>query len=142
MPKSRICGLASCVVFSLVGATLAHATRDGLPPPGIVEFRAVGHDPRWFLEVDGKGAAHLSMAGGGGIVHVSTRGFGVGPRSSGLIYGAVTETRAFVAEIVEIDCLDAISGERLTHTVTIRLDSREYRGCGRGYKTSDTASND
>lgn len=133
-------GLGLCALFLFCCATPGYASPVELQPPSVtVEFRAVGHDPRWLLEVDRKGAAHLIMAGGGHIVRLSATGFDMGPRSSGLIYGTSTETRAFVAEIVAADCLDAISGERLTHTVTIRLNAREYRGCGRGFKAGEIA---
>lgn len=110
-------------------------------PLAVIEFCAVGYDPKWLLEVDRQGPVRFRVEGADAIVHSSATGLNgnLGTRSSGVIYGARTETHELVAEILEMDCMDAISGERLTHVVTIRVDAREYRGCGRGFGVSEAA---
>ena len=131
--------LALCGSFSLACATPVHAM-DGVQTPIATEFRAVGYDPLWLLEVDGRGVVRFSVDGENADVQLSAKGLILGTRSSGVVYGSRTDAHELLAEIAEVTCLDAVSGSHLTHTVTIRLDAREYRGCGRGFKTSDTAS--
>ena len=137
--SAHIGALALCALFSFVCATQAHALARGEQATfANVDFRAVGYGPPWLFEVDGRGNVRFMVEGAGPIVHSSATDLGLSTRSSGVIYGALTETQQLLAEILEIPCLDALSGEHLTHTVTIRLNGREYRGCGRSYNETAT----
>lgn len=55
------------------------------------------------------------------------------PRDSAgaTIYSATTEAHSLTITIRHEVCHDAMSGEEMTHTVTVMLDGTEYRGCGR-----------
>jgi len=55
------------------------------------------------------------------------------PRDSAgvTIYDVTTEAHRLTITIREAVCQDSMSGEVMTHTVTIVLDGTEYRGCGR-----------
>jgi putative lipoprotein len=55
------------------------------------------------------------------------------PRDSAdaLVYEAKTESHRLTVVIRPTACQDSMSGEEMTHTVTVTLDGTEYRGCGR-----------
>ena len=46
-------------------------------------------------------------------------------------YDATADGRRLTVVIRERACQDAMSGEEMTHEVTVTLDRKEYRGCGR-----------
>jgi putative lipoprotein len=55
------------------------------------------------------------------------------PRDSAgaTIYDATTTEHRLTIKIRQEVCHDSMSGEEMTHTVTVVLDGTEYRGCGR-----------
>ena len=126
-------------LLSLGFAAASHATeaQPEAAPPGI-DFRAAGYNPTWLFELVRPGGIRF-VAEGRTTVVSPARDFIVSAAHRGVIYGAHSDTRELVADIVEIACSDAISGERLSHTVTIRLDGREYQGCGRRVMNGETA---
>lgn len=132
---------AACALLAFGYAVSAQASDAGPDAalPG-VEFRAVGYDPRWVFEEDRQAGIRFSVDGGKATIILPTPGLGLGNGSTGAVYGASSESHDLLAEIQEINCQDAISGERLSHTVTIRLDGREYRGCGKGLRAGETAN--
>ncbi|HEX6107659.1 MAG TPA: META domain-containing protein, partial [Gemmatimonadales bacterium] len=94
-----------------------------------VEFRAVGQEPGWLLDIDeGRWLRYVGDYG-------STRAFAPAPRrdSAGgtVTYRARSEGRELTVEIREAPCRDVMSGEAYSHTVTVRLDTSEVHGCGR-----------
>jgi uncharacterized membrane protein len=121
---------ASCVLLSLGWIAGAHAANQQAALPG-VDFRAVGYEPRWKFELDRQGGIRFGVDGSAAVVVASAPQLNLSTRPAGVIYGARTETHDFVAEIVEMTCWDAVVGERLTHSVTIRVNGREYHGCGK-----------
>ncbi len=46
-------------------------------------------------------------------------------------YDGVTEEHRLTVVIDKVVCHDGMSGEEMTHVVTVTLDGTEYRGCGR-----------
>lgn len=102
-----------------------------------IEFRAVGQEPGWVLEVD-RGRS-LYYLGDYGTSHVATPY----PEPEGdtaggtLAFEARTEAHDLAATIEAVPCRDTMSGERFSHTVTVRVDGRELRGCGRRLDTGD-----
>jgi putative lipoprotein len=99
-----------------------------------LEFRAFGFEPRWLFDLDSRGGIRFTVENGAPFI-LPARGPILDSGRSGIVYGTRTETNEMLAEIVESSCLDATSGKRLTHTVTIRLNGREYRGCGAALKS-------
>jgi uncharacterized membrane protein len=55
------------------------------------------------------------------------------PRDSAgvTIYAVTTEQHRLTISIRRLVCHDAMSGEEMTHTVTLTLDGQSYQGCGR-----------
>lgn len=96
-----------------------------------VEFRAVGQEPGWTLELGAEG--RLVYVGDYGETRfeaplpAAERGAAAGTTR----YTARADGRELVAVVREQPCSDTMSGEAFSHTVTVRLDGRELQGCGR-----------
>ena len=97
-----------------------------------VEFRAIGQEPGWMLEIDHEKSIYLLADYGEKKVTMPV----AAPRDSAgvTIYDAKTEAHRLTVRIQTIVCHDTMSGEEMTHTVTVILDGTEYRGCGRSLR--------
>jgi membrane-bound inhibitor of C-type lysozyme/uncharacterized membrane protein len=94
-----------------------------------VTFRAVGNEPGWLVEID---AARIAFTGDYGDTVVSTPA--VAPqieRSGRTTYHAVSEDHQLQIEIEDHSCSDGMSDREYPSAVTVRLDDKTYRGCGR-----------
>lgn len=96
-----------------------------------IEFRAVGQEPGWYLEID-EGKQILFVADYGTreittpVPSPTTIAGGQGRE-----YHAQTEAHDLKVRIVRKPCADVMSGERFPLTVTVTLDGKTYDGCGR-----------
>jgi len=105
----------------------------GLPDPWEdakargVDFRAVGQEPGWFLEIETAGEMRLSYDYGERKAAV--------PTPTPVVAGGTTtyaSASGGLTVIVTSDrCGDAMSAEPFPHTVYVTVDGRELRGCGR-----------
>jgi putative lipoprotein len=94
-----------------------------------VDFRAVGREPGWTLE----------MNDGSGIVFVTDEGrtmrqFPPGSteaRDGTIIHTSAAHGRTIRVEREDRECHDPMSGERFSVTARVTVDGGEYRGCGR-----------
>lgn len=107
------------------------------------EYRAVGQEPGWALEV--YAGRRLSFIGDYGNTRIvasapppatetaAPAGGGGGDHTSvnRVTYAAHSGAHTIAVEVVRQECRDEMSGERYPTTAVIRLDGREYRGCGR-----------
>jgi putative lipoprotein len=98
-----------------------------------VEFRAIGQEPGWMLEIDREKSIYLLADYGEKKVTMPVPT----PRDSAgtTIYDTRTEAHRLTVRIRPSVCHDSMSGEEMTHTVTVTLDGTEYRGCGRDLTT-------
>lgn len=96
-----------------------------------VDFRAVGHEPAWELEIwDGKRIAVVIDEGA--VSHVL-------PAPRPHVHAAAGETtylvrrgaHAYAIVIEDRSCRDPVSGEDFETTVTLGIDGDALRGCGR-----------
>ncbi len=94
-----------------------------------IEFRAVGQEPGWYLEIDNEKSMRLvyDYAERQATMPVPA------PVSSGATttYDATTEAHRLRVIIEERSCNDGMSGEAFPRTVTVEIDGRSLRGCGR-----------
>ena len=99
-----------------------------------VDFRAVGNEPGWYLEIYDKGTPEkIDFVGDYGQAYFTFPS----------VQREVQETRErkkYVARIgghqLEVTlekgpCLDDMSGEAFETAVTVKLNNRSYRGCGK-----------
>jgi uncharacterized membrane protein len=95
-----------------------------------IDFRAIGQEPGWLLEIDvGKSMYLLADYG---EKKVTTPAPAPTPDSIGATtYDATAAGHRLTVVIRERACQDAMSGEEMTHEVTVTVDGKEYRGCGR-----------
>ena len=99
-----------------------------------VNFRAVGNEPGWHLEIQpGRG---ILFVGNYGELRVSTPDPGEIIQDRVRVYHAVTEAYDLRVEIVDELCLDTMQDEQYPAQVSVMLDGRLYRGCGRALDTS------
>ena len=104
------------------------------------DFRAIGQEPGWALDLaEVRGIRFITADG-------AIRAFAPMPTptwdgsAGSLTYAAKTEAQAITVTLRETPCRDAMSGERMSHAVTVQLGGREFRGCGMVLRTA-TLSN-
>ena len=101
----------------------AEAKRRGM------NFRAVGQEPGWHLEIRwGERIRFVYDYGEREVVTPAPEPTG---EEATRTYHAETEAYDLTVTITDEPCTDAMSGERFEKTVTVELDGETYRGCGR-----------
>lgn len=101
-----------------------------------VEFRAIGQEPGWFLEIDEAGALHLEYDYGAERIDAPAARTS---DSAGTTTYRSTSGRDVVATVEPRACADAMSGQPFPSTVIVTIaalpestdTARELRGCGR-----------
>lgn len=93
-----------------------------------VDFRAVGNEPGWHLEIQHE--KHLLFVGDYGMLRVATPYPGVQVEASHRSYHAQTAAHDLLVEISDQHCIDSMSGDAYPSQVRVQLDGTEYRGCG------------
>ena len=99
-----------------------------------VDFRAVGNEPGWYLEIYDKGTPEkIDFVGDYGQVYYTFPSVQREARET-------RERKRYTARIgghqLEVTlekgpCLDDMSGEAFETSVTVKLNNRSYRGCGK-----------
>ena len=100
-----------------------------------VDFRAVGQDPGWILEIrpdlEARSGRRIRFVREDGqhdmIVHAPDPDPGANPA----LYHGRNGDLTLVVTIEPGPCIDTMSGETFESTVTVTQDGRPYRGCGR-----------
>jgi putative lipoprotein len=96
-----------------------------------VDFRAVGNEPGWYLEIeDGKGMM-LVMDYGQRWISTPVPVPEVERETARTVYHARTAAHDLTVLIEGKPCGDTMSGEQFATTVTMILNGRHYQGCGR-----------
>ena len=94
-----------------------------------VDFRAVGQEPGWSLEIRGSRVRYVGEYGATEIVGTiaeTTRG------EDGVVsHHAAGKGDTLTVTVRPDPCRDSMSGEAFSHSVTVRVGGRELRGCGR-----------
>ncbi len=98
-----------------------------------IEFRAVGNEPGWKVEINQ--GEWLRYIGDYGATHTFAPMSEVTVDDDGTgasVYRAHVDGRNVAVAIREAACSDTMSGETFTHTVSVRADDApELHGCGR-----------
>ncbi len=93
-----------------------------------VDFRAVGQEPGWTLEI--RHDRNMLMEADYGTRRVLLPTPFPEPTDEGERYVAEDENHSMTVDIQLDHCTDSMSGAAFSNTVTVLLDGREYRGCG------------
>lgn len=94
-----------------------------------VEFRAVGNEPGWSLEIQGD--KHLLFLGDYGMRRIIMPNPSVQLQGNVRRYHAVSESADLQVEIIEEPCFDNMSAEPFPSRVTVTLNTDIFYGCGR-----------
>jgi putative lipoprotein len=97
-----------------------------------VDFRALGQEPGWFLEL--KKENQLTYVGNYGrdtLIIDSPTSETDHQQDGRTVYRFKEAKRALELVIADTPCTDSMSGFDFSHTVTITVDGKTYRGCGR-----------
>jgi hypothetical protein len=94
------------------------------------DFRAVGQEPGWLLEIRNSRGMRLITDYGADTAVAPVPPSGIDSASGARTYHAVAGTRDLQVLIQPTACTDVMSGESYETTVTITLDGRVYQGCG------------
>ncbi len=97
-----------------------------------VSFRAVGHNPQWLLEI----RDHERVAFSTGDHHKWIEFPYVPPCSTGAgvaaaTYQTKTADQTLTVSIAEQQCRDPESGQTFEAAVTVTLNGKDFRGCGK-----------
>jgi len=94
-----------------------------------VDFRAVGQEPGWFLEIDREKQIRLvyDYAEHELITPVPVPAM----KGTSTVFDVTTESKHLLIQIDEMPCTDAMSGEVFSRAVRVTVDARTLRGCGR-----------
>jgi uncharacterized membrane protein len=99
-----------------------------------VRFRGIGQEPGWIVDLLGAdGSERLELTADYGDLKlkfepVNREENATPPRT---FYRAKSGAHSIEVEIIPQPCSDAMSGQPYDHTVVVRLDARELRGCGK-----------
>jgi len=94
-----------------------------------VDFRAVGQEPGWFLEIDSGRQIRL--------VYDYAEHELVAPapepatKGAAIVYDTTAQSQHLVIVIDEASCTDAMSGEAFPRTVSVTVGARVLHGCGK-----------
>jgi len=130
--------------WNSLGATLIEVDRDRALAPwdGVFfelardrDFRAVGQEPGWQLELRIGSEMRFTYDYGKGSAVTPAARARVDARTGTRTFHAVTEANDLRVEIVPVACQDSMSGKPFPATVTVTLNDRSFRGCGESLAT-------
>jgi heat shock protein HslJ/uncharacterized membrane protein len=99
------------------------------------DFRALGQEPGWQLEIRQGAEMRLTYDYGAGTAVTPAAKLQIDPTSGTRTYHAVTEANDLRVVIVPVQCADTMSGRSFAATVSVTLNGRTLRGCGEELET-------
>jgi putative lipoprotein len=102
---------------------------DGLREAG-VDFRAVGQEPGWLLDIYTRGIIKMVWAYGENYAEFAVEAPNTAQEGA-MRYEASSDGRSLVVTIRRAPCQDAMSGEPYPSTVEVVIDGTTLNGCGR-----------
>lgn len=93
-----------------------------------VDFRAIGQEPGWSLEVQHGGKMLFISGYGASRILLPTPEPDI--EEDLVVYTVTTERHDMQVEITVEHCQDTMSGEVFENSVHISLDDKNYQGCG------------
>ena len=91
-------------------------------PDSQASYRAIGTEPFWDLEI-GRDMVFTDRGNDARVVQPT-------PRPISGFAGEIYQTQRINVNIVHSRCSDGMSERSYPDTVTVRVDGRDYRGCG------------
>jgi membrane-bound inhibitor of C-type lysozyme/uncharacterized membrane protein len=97
-----------------------------------VQFRAVGQEPGWFLEI--KPGQNILLVGDYGGSRYLFNAPEPALEEGVAIYRTENSQNELVVEINADWCQDSMSGQVFSNRVVLNLDGKEFRGCGEAFE--------
>lgn len=96
-----------------------------------VDFRAIGNEPGWVLEISNRSDI-LFIADYGSREYRFADASMESDRGTGeALYRASAGADQIAIRLIAGECSDTMSGERFESAVSVELNGRRYQGCGR-----------
>lgn len=96
-----------------------------------VDFRALGQEPGWQLEITrGKQITYIGNYGQDTLVTPVPEPK-TSDREGRIVYKAKAGNRRLTVAISDTSCTDSMSGFHFPASVTVTVDGKNYHGCGR-----------
>lgn len=99
------------------------------------DFRAVGQEPGWQLEIRMGSEMRLTYDYGKNSAVTSAAQVQLDPKTGTRTFHARAEASDLQVEVVPVKCEDSMSGRPYPATVTVTLNDRRLRGCGESLAT-------
>lgn len=96
-----------------------------------VDFRAVGSNPEWYLEINDNEKIDFVMDSGRKRYDFPFADAVLKNATSVATYQARKGTQQLKVAVFGQECRDVSSGKTFGQTVTVNLDGKSYRGCGK-----------
>jgi membrane-bound inhibitor of C-type lysozyme len=96
-----------------------------------VDFRAIGNEPGWNLEIIMRDKIVFVGNYGQNRYEFITTGPSIDQQARTTVYKVQNDKHEMSVIIVGRRCHDTMSGEAFEATVTVILDGKKYRGCGK-----------
>jgi putative lipoprotein len=93
-----------------------------------VDFRAVGNEPGWYLEI--RSGREMLFVSDFGAQRLLVTDSGARREGNVRVHDGVSGGQAFRVDIIEESCIDTMSGQRFPARVTVSVDDRQFSGCG------------
>jgi len=122
--------IAFSIFWSGAGIVIA-SDSSRAPQARDVEFRATGNEPGWFLEISAKKQIVLVTDYGQKRYAFPDAKAPSDPHAQCNVLHAVNDEHRLEVILESKPCMDTMSDEQFDTRVTVRLNDRELRGCGR-----------
>ncbi|UCB56097.1 MAG: MliC family protein [Thiotrichales bacterium] len=97
-----------------------------------VDFRAVGNEPGWYMEISNRKAILLVTDYGQQTRQFTAKSIQSSPATRTTIYHAVNDETRIEVVLEGSPCSDTMSGEAFPTTVSVSVEGdRHYSGCGK-----------
>jgi heat shock protein HslJ/uncharacterized membrane protein len=100
------------------------------------DFRAIGQEPGWQLEIRMGSEMRFTYDYGKGSAVTPAARAELDAKTGTRTFHAKAEANDLRVEIVPVGCEDSMSGKPFPATVTVTLNDRSFRGCGESLATS------
>ncbi len=96
-----------------------------------VDFRALGNEPGWYMEISNKQDILLVTDYGQRTYQFTSAIINAKPQDRTTIYLAYNNGNSVEIIIKSIPCQDSMSGEAFSATVSVLVNNSKYTGCGK-----------
>ena len=96
-----------------------------------VEFRAMGNEPGWYLEIRNQDTILFVGDYGNSRYEFATPEPLINQQKHTTIYQTAAGGKSMTITLEGRQCQDTMSGESFATTVRVALDHQHYQGCGR-----------